>query len=232
MGTDFFDADLRTENRAATVPLVDTVSRVGDTISSRSISRLVEQKQERSTQMAGAAQEIELLRLRQRELEQEKEKLELLARKQDTYEKSKRELVENLERCAVQLEKQSAETLRASEVSSAVRRTFLDALQDLRSIAEDTWDPKDFEEALSHACAVVDSGQDQFKKGMSKVAALGLGRIQAPALEGEPESALVPKARSGDFSYWLKAGLAFTLPLMAFLLICYGLWLLINGAGT
>lgn len=229
MSTDFFDADLKAESRAVPVPLADTVSRVGDTISSRAISRLVEQKQERSSQMAGAAQEIELLRLRQRELEQEKEKLETLARKQDAYEKSKRELVENLERSVMQLEKQGAEALRAVEVSTAVRATFVGVLGDLKAIAEDTWDPKDFEDALGHACAVVDAGGDAYKKGVAKVSALGILRAPTPITASELEPSLMPAGgRPGDFGFWIKAGFAFSLPMMAFALVCFGLWLLLS----
>ncbi len=232
MSTDFFDGDLRPEGRGVTVPLSEAISRGGDTISSRSISRLVEQKQGRASQMVGTAQEIELLRLRQRELEQEKEKLETLARKQEKYESQKREILDQLERSLVQFDKQSGDALRAAETLTAVRATFDDALGGIREIVEESWDARQFEDELNRACLVVENARETYRKGMTKINALGWLRGAAGEASAEFMGDPVATPRSGTFTFWLKAGMAFSLPMMIFLLLAFGLWWWWGGSAS
>lgn len=225
MSTDFFDHDLRVDHRTPARAPDDGGEPVRDTISSRAISRLVEQKQERTTQVAGAVQEMELMRLRQRELEQEKDKLEALTRKQESYEQAKRSTAEQLERASVLFDKQAADALRAAEVLSTIRKQFEDCLQEIQQIDENRWGTDAFEVELNKAIAIVDHAQTQYKQGVSKVNAVSLTK-SAPA-EIEPASLLSPKPES--FVTWVKMGLAFSLPLMMVVVVCFLVWLLLSG---
>jgi hypothetical protein len=229
MSTDFFDSDLRSEPRGPILPVGDAVIRPADTISSRAISKLVEQKQERTTQMAGAVQEIELLRQRQRELELEKEKLEQLARKQEIYEKNKREVVGQLDRSLLQFEKQAAEAMQAADLIATVRRTYEECLQEVQLINENSWGGQNFEDDLNRALAVVEEAQTQYKKGMSKVSAHSWFRPAGPAEVVGVEPSLLPTVPSSSFLFWLKAGTAFCLPLVLVVVICFVVWLVTSG---
>lgn len=228
MGTDFFDHDLHSERRVPPVAADD--SEPGpDTISAHAISRLVVQKHERTNQMAGAAQEIELLRLRQRELEKEKEALENLTNKQETYEKTKQDVLEALERSLVMFDKQAAEAMRAADLIATVRKRFEESLQEIRGIDENGWVGQGFDGELTKALAVVEQAQAQYKKGMSKVTASSWFRASESAALEAAEPAVAGLAGQQGFGAWLKAGVAFSLPIVVVIIGCFVAWVLMAG---
>ncbi|MCE9613662.1 MAG: hypothetical protein K8T26_05255 [Lentisphaerae bacterium] len=229
MSTDFFDNDLRRDQRVPAVAAPESTDQPADTISAHAISRLVLEKHERTTQMAGAVQEIELLRTRQRELEKEREHLESLTRRQESYEREKRESIANLERSLVLLDKQISEAMRASELMTSVRQRFEESLHEIKQIDENNWNGVQFETELNKAAVVIDQAQEQFKKGMSKVNSSGWFRAAAIAPVSDFEVSGNAHARPESFRYWLKAGLAFSLPLMVVIALCFVAWLVLGG---
>ncbi|MDA0578366.1 MAG: hypothetical protein O3B24_09740 [Verrucomicrobia bacterium] len=230
MGTDFFDHDLRADKRVPSAATDDGIEQTPDTISAHAISRLVVQKHDRSTQVAGAVQEIELLRQRQRELEMEKESLEALTLKQETYEREKRDVVEKLERSLVVFDKQAAEAMRAAELIAAVRKRFDESLQEIAQIDENAWPTTGFVGELNKALAVVEEVQSQYKKGMSKVSASSWFRASEVAAVSDGSRSEGGPAVPLRFGFWLKAGLAFSLPVIVVLLACLAVWLVTQGA--
>lgn len=232
MSTDFFDSDLRRDQRVPAVAAPESVEQPPDTISAHAISRLVLEKHERTTQMAGAVQEIELLRSRQRELEKEKDNLEALTRKQETYEREKREVVANLERSLVMLDKQIGEAMRAADLMTAVRQRFDESLQELKQINENSWHASQFEMELNKAAVVVDQALGQYKNGLSKVNASGWFRAAAATAAVEFEPGLGATSHPKGFRDWLVAGLAFSLPLILLIAVCFGTWLALSGHGN
>ncbi len=210
MGTDFFDDDLSRKTGEVEDP-------------ETSASRMSRQKEQLTNQVADTAEEIERLRMRQDELEHEKTSLEELNRKQDEYERSKKDIIENLARNIILMEKDEVLANRMVELLSASRARFKDVLSEIRDIREENWSESVFEEELDKALALIESARMEYSKAIAKIDAeswqKGAGQAPLATLEDAGRSALANKG----FLFWVKIGVAVSLPIITvFLLLILG----------
>jgi hypothetical protein len=192
--------------------------------------RLQRQRAEVSGQVGGASGEIERLRMRQAELEREKQDLQELARKQEAYERDKRDIVEKLSGRLQLLEKEKAQALRMVELLGETHERFAEHLTELGRIREDAWEGDRFKEELDAAAVAVAAAQTIYRKGLARLEATrwhrgGNGRGVADP-DAEP-SAGQPWPRG--FGFWFKAGLAFGLPLIFALIVLFLIHLHTSG---
>jgi chromosome segregation ATPase len=208
MGTDFIDDDL--SRKAAEAGDAET-----------SASRLSRQKEQLTNQVADTAEEIERLRMRQDELEHEKTSLEELNRKQDEYARSKKDIIENLSRNIILMEKDEVLANRMVELLSASRARFKDVLSEIRDIREESWSEAEFEEELDKALALIESARMEYSKAVAKIDAeswqKGGGQAPLATLEDAGRGALGNKG----FLFWFKVGVAVSLPVMLVLLLLF-----------
>ncbi len=208
MSTDFFDDDLSRESGAAESSESSTV-------------RLARQKEQLTNQVADTAEEIERLRMRQEELEHEKTSLEELNRKQDEYERSKKDIIENLSRNIILMEKDEVLANRMVELLSASRARFRDMLAEIRDIKEENWGNADFEEELDRALALIESARMEYSRAIAKIDAeswqKGGGQAQLSTLEEAGRGSLANKG----FGFWVKVGIAVSLPLIVVVLLVF-----------
>ena len=228
MGTDFFDEDLVKDERQSGLPLDAKDEVPVRELNSRAIGRLVEQKEERSTRVAGTVEEIERLRMRQLELEREKTELEQLTRKQVEYEKAKRDVIGKLEKHIVLLDKQAVEAARVGDLVATIRARFQETLKDITGIIEEDWPADRFEVELGKAMVRVEEAQSVHRKGISKVRATNWFRDAGDETAAPETTVALPPSRPG-VGYWLKAGLAFALPLILTIAACFVAWLFLTG---
>jgi hypothetical protein len=216
MGTDFFDEDLIKPSEPA-ADGVTTAARdeAPGERADEDGGRLLQKRRERDGQLAGASHEIEELRKRQTELEQRKGHLEELARKQQTYEELKRSVWERLDGGMIVLEKEEARAGRMVDLYAETRARVAETLEEIRAIDEESWSEQSFEEELNRALARVREADEMQRKGAARIEAAdwrrGKGASRAPALEAG--TAVSPVKQMG-FLFWLKAGLALSLPLL------------------
>ena len=183
-------------------------------ITGEAAARMDRQRVDLSRKVGGAMGEIEQLRLKQRELEQEKEQLQQMAKRQEEYEKGKREMMEKLSRSIVLLEKEREQAVRMVELLGETRERFQEQWQGLEHIREEKWPESRYKEALDSALAQVEAAQTIYRKA--------LARIEAGSWHKSAENAVVPLQKSAagtgmprSFWFWLKVGVAVTLPLIA-----------------
>ncbi len=221
MGTDFFDDDLVKANAGA---------RGGDAGGEDAAGRMARQREQLTTQVADAAEEIERLRMRQEELEHEKSRLAELNRKQEAYESGKREVIDQLAHAVVLMEKDELQANRMVELLSAARARFKDMLGELRAIREAKWADGDFEEELTKALALVESARIEYGRAMARIDAeswqrTGDGRARLATIEKGHLGALAERG----FWFWVKMGFAFCLPLILLLLALFAGYLVSMG---
>jgi chromosome segregation ATPase len=235
--TDFFDDDLMKQHSAARRVKLDAVGETGDVVgelsgaeegSVRSVSdfnltRLAKHKQEVSDQAAAASHELEKLRKRQEDLEREKRELEDLRRKQDDYERGKREMVDRLNSSVTSLEKDELEAERLAELLGATRKRFKNLLMDIEAIHEENWPEAQMRDELAKALNVLEDARLEYNKTMTKIEALS-GDARKISAEIRPvifEEGKGSVRRDSDqqFGFWLKVGLAASLPLMITILL-------------
>ncbi len=184
--------------------------------------RLDRHRSDLSHQVGGAAGEIERLRLKQAELEREKQELQQLARKQDEYERGKREMLEKLARSVVLLDKEREQAVRVAALLAETRERFSEQLTSLERIREEEWADGSFAEELESGLAEVEAAKTMYKKALARIEAsswhksAGSGTV---ALDPAAGAGAAPWPRS--FGFWLKIGLAFSLPLAAVLIALF-----------
>jgi len=230
MDTDFIDDDLLrmegsrqqdTEDRDG-VP-VTAIGEVG-------LGRMARQKGELTQQVAGASQEIETLRMRQETLEKEREALEELGKRQENYERRKEDILQRLGRSIVLLEKEEAQATRMAELVGETRSRFTDLLAEIRGINEETWADEDFQLELHKARTLVDGARKTYEQAIARIDAASwhkAGSLKRPASPVEEMSREAGLTKS--FGYWLKVGMAMSLPALFVLVLLFVAWLLLTG---
>ena len=227
MCADFFDDDLTPSGMARKSISEIENQPVVKINSEASQARLQRQKEQLSSQVTDSTDEIERLSMRQEELAKEKTHLESLSRKQEEYEKGKHDVIERLERSIVQIEKEEVQAMRMVEVLSVMRDRFSISLAELKKLDESTWADEVFLTELNKAQAVVEESKSLYKRGMAKMEAMRLqeGGVTKAGGVTIPSDGTRMEA---DFIFWIKAGVAFCLPLVlviVFLFLIYFLWL-------
>lgn len=216
MGTDFIDDDLANVAGSGAVP-------------ETSAARLTRQKDQIVNRVADTAEEIERLKMRQDELEHEKSSLEELNRKQDEYASSKKDIIENLSRNIILMEKDEVRANRMMELLSASRSRFRDMLGEIRDISEEGWTEDGFEEELDKALALLESSRMEYSKSIAKVDAEswqkgGDGQAQLATLDEASRGSIVNKG----FLFWIKVGFAVSLPMVLFVLTLIAIYIWVN----
>ena len=228
MTTDFLDDDLLApegnEDESSEELAADDIPQISDL----NLTRMVRQKQELSSKMASAVEEMERLRRRQSELERERETIESLTGRQTDYEEGRRRSVAKLERGVVLLGKEEANAARMVELLASTREKFEESLEELRDIRDDTWSDEEFESELNAALATIENAEKSYDNAEAKISAVawsGEDRAEASPLE----RAAARMADRPGFWYWLKVGVAVSLPLILVVVLLYAVHFYLMG---
>lgn len=189
------------------------------------LTPLTKRKEEINSQVATKLDELERLRAKQEALEREKSYLENMRNSQEKYESGKREMIDHLEKSLIALEREEIALNQRLEILAETERRFKEMLNDMRGFNEEQWAPdsEGLREELSKALAIIDNTRKEYNKAYARIEAMreshNIGLIAKPALQAEAaELAHYPRR----FGEWIKAGLAFSLPLVIVLIILIG----------
>jgi hypothetical protein len=237
--TDFFDDDLiRQRDSAPSIKMgpggEGAPSESSDmpqrSVSDFNLGRMARHKDEVEGQVARAAEELERLRQRQEDLEKEKHALLELRKRQSEYEHGKQELIERLNQHIHTLEKEEVRASQVCELLGATRKQFREMLEELNAISEEDWDDEHFREELAKALAVVEDARVEFNKGMAKVKAATqaeVKQVEGSSVVYEDTSRSEPV--SHGFGYWMKVGVAISIPIGAFIALLLGIYLYLRS---
>jgi vacuolar-type H+-ATPase subunit I/STV1 len=187
--------------------------------------RLAKHRADTAARMSDAARDLEMLHRKKEELERKKAAFESASRKQEEYERGKQDLIEKLDRSLVMIEKEEVHAMQLVEVLTTTRQRFRTALEELNRIDEERWPDDRVAEELNKAHALLEEVREVYKKGLAKIDASrwkeGAGRSEASAYEPIARS---PSGREG-FGFWLRVGLAVTLPITVVLVLLFVFYL-------
>lgn len=244
MATDFFDDDLVREREAALKIKLDdagrSVPRDGNIPSSRdlpnrpigdlSLTHMTRHKQEVTEQMVGKAQELDRLRARQEELEHERRLLEEMRQKQEAFDSGRRELKDHLNESLVWMEKERGQADRLAHLLDETRRTFRERLEDVNGLKEDDWEDTHLLDELNKALVLLETVRAEYNQALGKIDAIrsqaGPNSKAMGRRGGDSDGTTMASGAQG-FAYWLRAGVAFTLPLMVLLALLAVVWMVL-----
>ncbi len=231
MSTDFLDDDLIMANKMKKETLIDLGKHLSQSVPSS--SRMARQKAELTSHVAEAISEIEMLRKKQELLEKEKADMEDLTRKQEEYERGKKDIMGKLERSIILINKEAERANQMIELLAVMRTRFEDTLDELKAISEENWADSNFQIELNSALVLVEDARRLYIKGLAKIDAMnwsksGLGEGSPVVLKDLPRESGMERG----FTFWFKAGLGVTLPLIVVMVILFLVYIFVtSGVG-
>ena len=159
--------------------------------------------------------ELESLKQKQEEIEREKVRLEELKRRQDSLEQGRTEMLDKLTRALVVVQREIEESQKRVEQMHTIYNSFTQHLQQIESINSRGWLPQDLPRELSKALSSVEDARSEYIKAQAKLSVDTSGEVSLPMQEMDYQLA----EEERGFSYWLKSGFAFTLPIQAIALV-------------
>ena len=168
------------------------------------------------TQVQKAQEQILLLKRQQEQIERQKRDLEELSRRQDQLQTGRAEMVEKFTRAIVVLERETYDAQKRVEQLQGIHESFSQHYQYLESINPKMWDGLDMTKELTKALSAVDDARAEYSKALPKISPESdTDRGDAAAASAGFQIDYRAANSEKDFVYWLKAGFAFTLPLLA-----------------
>lgn len=160
----------------------------------------------------------QLLQLRQQQeaLERQKRELEALGQRQSAFEASREDVARRISRAVVSLEREQYEAERQVEHLRACREKLEHQVNMLELIDPTHWAKGETARELNRAEGAVEEAEAELSKACARINAEQGREVLAPAGNVGRQAGHGGLADLG-FGYWLKAGLAFTLPLMVIL---------------
>jgi septal ring factor EnvC (AmiA/AmiB activator) len=173
--------------------------------------------------VARTQEKLANLRREQDVLERQKRELEDLARRQGEFQNGREELIDKLTRGLAFLERQTSEGHRRVEQLEGATGNFRSHLSNLEAIVPTRWSQAEAGKELTRALGLLDIARNDYNQAR--------GKLLGPEVDGADASDDAGGLGGAEqpFIYWLKAGLAFTLPLlivglMIFCILCWRLW--------
>jgi chromosome segregation ATPase len=175
-------------------------------------------KEEVDLKLNEARDELLTLRRKQEELEQQKRDLEELRRKQDEYGRGRTELIEDLTRSLVVVERQQLESQRLAELCGRTRESFRDYLEQAQNLNDAEWTGANLHAELSRALGIIENARAELHRARVKLDCLN------PATDKGLEAGSKGKLPSWDEVWrYMLIGAAVSAPLI----LAGTIWLII-----
>jgi chromosome segregation ATPase len=162
-------------------------------------------------QVQKAQEQLMQLKRQQEHIEKQKRELEELSRRQEQFQKGKVEMVEQFTRALVILERQIYDSQKRVEQLRSINESFIQHLSIIEGINPKSWENSDINKELNRALSAIDDARTEYNRSRAVISA-ETNEDVLPASSAAAAAAYDAPAQ--DFTYWLKSGLAFTLPLL------------------
>ena len=168
------------------------------------------------TQVQKAQEQLLSLKRQQDVIERQKRELEEMSRRQEQLHAGRTEMLERFTRAMVVIERETYDAQKRVEQLQGIHESFSQHLQYLESINPKMWEGLDLNKEMNKALSAVDDARAEYNKALPKISPESdTDRGDAAAASAGLQIDYGTEVEVKDFSYWLKAGFAFTLPLLA-----------------
>lgn len=154
--------------------------------------------------------ELESLKQKQEEIEREKMRLEELKRRQDELDTGRSDMLDKLTRSLVVVQREVEETQKRLEQLHSIYNSFTQHLRHLESINARAWSSTELPRELSKAISSVEDARAEYIKAQAKISSEPVSNESQSMAGMEGDYAMYEER---GFTYWLKSGFAFTLPI-------------------
>jgi len=164
-------------------------------------------------QVQKAQEQLIQLKRQQDIIEKQKRELEELSRRQEQFQQGKAEMIEHFTRALVVLERQVYDAQKRVEQLRSINDSFIQHLGIIEGINPKSWENTDINKELNRALSAVDDARAEYARSRAVISAETNEDVLA-ATSGSAEGGGYYDSPAHDFTYWLKSGFAFTLPIL------------------
>lgn len=165
-------------------------------------------------QVQKAQEQLVALKRQQEQIEKQKRELEELSRRQEQLGIGRQEMLEKFTRAIVVLERETYEAQKRVELLQGIHESFNSHVGVLEEINPKAWDGLDINKELNKALSAVDDARAEYAKSIPKISPDSSNEGGSDPVAATAGFQLdYGHAEQKDFTYWLKSGFAFTLPL-------------------
>jgi hypothetical protein len=165
------------------------------------------------SQVQKAQEQLLSLKRQQDSIERQKRELEELSLKQEQLQMGRTEMIEKFTRALVYIEREESDSQRREEMLRSAREHFTLHLDYFKSLDLRALEGSDVRDELTRAMSALDDARNVYNKTIPRIGAQDSDHSDSAMDAGYPAQ-YGSETRGKDFVYWLKAGLAFTLPLV------------------
>ncbi|HUJ10623.1 MAG TPA: hypothetical protein VL171_11410 [Verrucomicrobiae bacterium] len=134
-----------------------------------SVVELPAHREEVDSKLEQTREYLLTLHRQQEELERQKSDLEELRRKQEEYSRGRAEMIDQLGRSLVTLERQQIESQRLAELCSKTIDAFRDYLERIQDVSDEDWNSSNVREELSKALGVIENARLEYNRARAKL---------------------------------------------------------------
>lgn len=164
-------------------------------------------------QVQRAQEELISLKRKQEQIERQKRELEELSRRQEQFGAGRSEMLEKFTRAMVVLERETYEAKKRVELLESIHDSFAQHMDVLEGINPKSWEGADMNKELTRALSAVDDARAEYNNNLPRISPESTTDADDPVAAGMGYQAEYSVEAPRDFTYWLKSGFAFTLPL-------------------
>jgi predicted RNase H-like nuclease (RuvC/YqgF family) len=164
-------------------------------------------------QVQKAQEQLIQLKRQQEQIEKQKRELEEMSRRQEQFQQGKAEMIEHFTRARVILDRQVHDAQKRVEQLRSINESFIQHLTIIEGINPKAWENTDINKELNRALSAIDDARAEYARSRAVISAETNEDLLA-AGAGAADGAGYYEAPAHDFAYWLRSGVAFTLPLL------------------
>jgi DNA repair exonuclease SbcCD ATPase subunit len=166
-------------------------------------------------QVQKAQEQLYALKRQQELIEKQQRELEELSRRQEQLQAGKSDMVEKFTRAVVVLDRETYDAKKRVELLNSIHESFTAHLDALDGINPKAWEGLDINKELTKALSAVDDARAEYSGSLPKISSNRESDGPDPVAASVGYQIDQTLSEQKDFMYWLKAGFAFTLPLLA-----------------
>ena len=168
-----------------------------------------------------AQDQLRQLRQQEEQIRRQAEELEELTQKEAQFKEGRAAATRQLTKYLSILDEEATEAQRLAEECGAAHERLESHLSHINALRPETWSRADRKAEIARALSYVEAAEEELDDVTSLVNSFGKkssGLFQLKSHHRRPASS-GGMSHQQDFGYWLKSGLAFSLPLVGFALI-------------
>ena len=170
-------------------------------------------------QLASAQNQLKELRKQEEEIEKQKTELEHLRQMQNSFNRGKVEMTDNLQHAITLLERERLDAEQRILQYTRAQSIFNRTLEDITKLNPDDSSHAELHSQLEIAGNVIDDAREEYVRTLKHLDSLNSSDELSTT---ETTSHLKASAKSpSNFLYWFRSGFAFSLPLIVFSVFAY-----------